>query len=72
MLPSRASISVNLDSISVRVQLRWYAEEEPEPLTLWYRSGNSKDKSQNGSTVLDLCLQDRHVTLVPQGREAQM
>lgn len=35
MLPSRASISVNLDSISVRVQLRWYAEEEPEPLTLW-------------------------------------
>jgi len=62
MLPSRASISVNLDSISVRVQLRWYAAE-PEPLSmLWYRSGNSKDKSQNGSTVLDLCLQDRHVT----------
>lgn len=63
MLPSRASISVNLDSISVRVQLRWYAEEEAaEPLTLWYRSGNSRDRSQKGSTVLDLCLQDRHVT----------
>lgn len=29
---------------------------------LWYRSGNSNDKSQKGSTVLDLCLQDRHVT----------
>lgn len=63
MLPSRASISVNLDSISVRVQLRWYAEEAAaEPLTLWYRSGNSRDRSQKGSTVLDLCLQDRHVT----------
>lgn len=28
----------------------------------WYRSGNSRDKSQNGSTVFDLRLQDRHVT----------
>lgn len=59
MLPSSASVSVNLANISVK----WHeACAADSLLLLWYRSGNSRDRSQKGSTVLERWSHARHVT----------
>lgn len=59
ILPSKASVSVNLASISVSRHGYW--DDISLPLQ-WYLSGNSRDRSQKGSTVFDLLSQARHVT----------
>lgn len=59
IFPSKASVSVNLASISVSRHGYW--DDISLPLQ-WYLSGNSRDRSQKGSMVFDLLSQARHVT----------